>query len=265
VLFRIARVVVLLTACASFAACGGPSQAHNNKAQPPADPSADSDSDGIPDKAELRSFDDRQNFRRWFAAIAEMQFYQLSDEWNAQQRDCAGLIRFAWREALRKHDRPWFQKMGADYEPVAPDVRAFNMETNPLGEKLFRADFGSFHEGDLASGKFAEFADARTLKNFNCVFVSRDRRHAEQGDLLFFHQPWVQKFPYHAMIFIAEPARDGEGAADWVVYHTGASPTDEGALKKVRLAVLDHHPDKRWRPVQSNHNFLGFYRLKMLD
>lgn len=264
-LFRIARVVVLLIACASFAACGGPSQAHNNPPQPPADPSADSDSDGLPDKAELRSFDDRQNFRRWFATVAEMQFYQLSDEWNAQQRDCSGLIRFAWREALRKHDRPWFQKMGADYEPVAPDVRAFNLDTNPLGEKLFRADFGSFQEGDVANGKFAEFADARTLKNFNCVFVSRDRRDAEQGDLLFFHQPWVQKFPYHAMIFIAEPTRDGEGASDWVVYHTGASPTDEGALKKVRLAVLDHHPDKRWRPVKSNRNFLGFYRLKMLD
>jgi uncharacterized protein YfaT (DUF1175 family) len=265
VLFRIARVVVLLTACASFAACGGPSQAHNNKAQPPADPSADSDSDGIPDKAELRSFDDRQNFRRWFAAIAEMQFYRLSDEWNPEQRDCAGLIRFALREALRKHDRPWFQKMGADYEMIAPDVRAFTLETNVLGEKLFRTGFGSFQESDLANGKFAEFADARTLKNFNCSFVSRDRRRTERGDLIFFHQPWVQKFPYHAMVFIGEPAHDGEGAADWVVYHTGSSPMDQGALKKVRLNVLDQHPDKRWRPVESNPNFLGFYRLKMLD
>jgi uncharacterized protein YfaT (DUF1175 family) len=40
---------------------------------------------------------------------------------------------------------------------------------------------------------------------------------------------------------------------------------DQGALKKVRLNVLDQHPDKRWRPVESNPNFLGFYRLKMLD
>lgn len=262
---RIAYFLGVLVACASLAACGRPSQAHNDRAQPMVDASADSDNDGIPDKAELRSIDDRQNFRRWFAAIAEMQFYRASDEWNAEQRDCAGLIRFSWREALRKHDRPWFQKMGADYEPVAPDVRAFNLDTNPLGEKLFRTNFGSFQEGDLASGKFAEFADARTLKNFNCVFVSRDRHRAERGDLLFFHQPWVQKFPYHAMIFLGEPVRDGEGAGDWVVYHTGSSPTDKGTLKKVRLAVLDHHPDKRWRPIESNPNFLGFYRLKMLD
>jgi uncharacterized protein YfaT (DUF1175 family) len=262
---RVAFFLVLLVACASLAGCSRASQAHNNKPQPVSEPSKDSDGDGIPDKAELRSFDDRQNFRRWFAAIAEMQFYQLSNEWNPEQRDCAGLIRFALREALRKHDRPWFQKMGAGYESVAPDVRAFTLDTNVLGEKLFRTDFGSFQESDLANGKFAEFADARTLKNFNCTFLSRDRRRAERGDLIFFHQPWVQKFPYHAMVFIGETAHDGEGAADWVVYHNGSSPGDQGALKKVRLALLDHHPDKRWRPIDSNRNFLGFYRLKMLD
>jgi uncharacterized protein YfaT (DUF1175 family) len=155
--------------------------------------------------------------------------------------------------------------MGAEYEPVAPDVREFTLESDVLGEKLFRTDFGAFQESDLKSGKFSEFADARTLKTFNCVFVSRDRRRAEQGDLLFFHQPWVQKFPYHAMIFVGEPAHDGEGAEDWVVYHTGSSPADEGTVKKVRLAVLDHHPDKRWRPIENNPNFLGFYRLKIVD
>lgn len=256
---------VLLVACGCSAACSRPSQAHNNVARPAADASADFDSDGFPDKAELRSFDDRQNFRRWFAAIAEAQFYRVSDEWSTQQRDCAGLVRFALREALRKHDRLWFQKMGAEYESVAPDVRAFSLETNPLGEKLFRTDFGAFQEGDIANGKFSEFADARTLKNFNSVFISRRRHRAERGDLLFFHQPWVQKFPYHVMIHVGEPIRDGEGAADWVVYHTGSSPTDEGMIKKVRLSVLDHHPDKRWRPLETNPNFLGFYRLKILD
>ncbi len=262
---RLANSLILLIACALLVACGRSSQAHSNKAQPIVDSSADSDGDGIPDTAELRTLEDRQNFRRWFGAIAEMQFYQMSDEWNIGQRDCAGLVRFAWREALRKHDRSWFQKMGAAYEPIAADVRAFNLETGPLGEKLFRTDFGSFQETDLASGKFSEFADARTLKNFNSVFVGRDRRRAQRGDLLFFNQPWVQRFPYHVMIFIGEPLKDGEGKTDWVVYHTGASPTDKGTLKKVRVAVLDQHPDKRWRPIEANPNFLGFYRLKILE
>ena len=77
--------------------------------------SLDSDNDGLPDGAELESFMDRENFRSWFTLIAEGQFYQLSKDWNAEQRDCAGLVRFAWREALRRHDRPWFQKMGPGY------------------------------------------------------------------------------------------------------------------------------------------------------
>ena len=57
----------------------------------------DSDNDGIPDVAELRTFQDRESFRRWFTAIAETQFYQISDQWNSDQRDCAGLVRFAIR------------------------------------------------------------------------------------------------------------------------------------------------------------------------
>src|SRR5947207_4598272 len=225
----------------------------------------DSDNDGIPDAAELHTFQDRDNFRRWFTAIAETQFYQLSDQWNAEQRDCAGLVRFAMREALRKHDRIWFQKMGPNYETVAGDIGEFDLDHNPLGEKIFRTDFGSFAEGDLRNGRFSEFADGRTLKNFNTVFVTRDRRAAVAGDLLIYYQPWVQKFPYHVMIFLGPAGISPNGVNDWVVYHTGSSPIDKGTVKKVELSVLDHHPDPRWRPVESNKNFLGFYRLKILQ
>jgi uncharacterized protein YfaT (DUF1175 family) len=227
--------------------------------------SIDADADGIPDAAELTTFGDRENFRRWFTGIAETQFYEMSKEWNDEQRDCAGLVRFAWREALRAHDRRWLARMGASYEAFAPDVRAYTLEHSPLGEKIFRANFGSFRESDLKDDTFSEFADARTLKEFNSTFVSRERRQAQAGDLLFFYQPFAQKYPYHVMIFLGAAREDGEGANDWVVYHTGASPTDKGTVKKVRLAVLDHHPDPRWRPVASNRNFLGFYRLKILQ
>jgi len=227
--------------------------------------SLDSDNDGIPDSAELQSFMDRENFRRWFTLIAEGQFYHLSEQWNAAQRDCAGLVRFAWREALRHHDRVWFQKMGPGYSAIAPDIARYNLEQSPLGERLFRTNFGSYKEGELVNGTFSEFADARTLKSFNVKFISRDRHYAEAGDLLFFYQPWVQKFPYHVMIFLGGSKLSNEQSSDWVVYHTGSSPTDDGTMKKVELSVLDHHPNKRWRPLESNSNFLGFYRLKILD
>jgi uncharacterized protein YfaT (DUF1175 family) len=227
--------------------------------------SLDYDNDGIPDTAELQSFMDRENFRRWFTLIAEGQFYRLSKEWNAEQRDCAGLVRFAWREALRRHDRAWFQKMGPGYKVIAPDVARYNLEQSPLGEKLFRTNFGSYKEGDLSTETFSEFADARTLKSFNTRFVGRDRHYAQSGDLLFFYQPWVQKFPYHVMMFLGDSRLGVERSSDWVVYHTGASPTGEGTVKKVELSVLDHHPNRRWRPVETNPNFLGYFRLKILD
>ncbi|HEX8719293.1 MAG TPA: DUF1175 family protein [Pyrinomonadaceae bacterium] len=225
----------------------------------------DSDSDGIPDRAELRTYGDRESFRQWFTAIAEAQFYHASPVWNESQRDCAGLVRFSWREALRAHDRAWLLRMGEGYDPVAPDVRAYSLERGPVGEKLFRTSSGSFAESDLADGTFSEFADARTLREFNARFVGRDPARAEPGDLLFFHQPWVQKYPYHVMLFLGRARTDSEGAADWVVYHTGAAPGDGGEVRKVRLSVLSRHPDPRWRPLASNRNFLGFYRLKILE
>jgi hypothetical protein len=231
--------------------------------------SIDADDDGIPDRAELRSYGDRENFRRWFTALAETQFYEMSKQWNAEQRDCAGLVRFSWREALRTHDRPWLRRMGGAYESVAPDVRAYTLERgSPLGERLFRTRPGAFQESDLTGDTFSDFADARTLKEFNTEFVSRERGRAEAGDLLFFHQPWAGRYPYHVMIFLGEAREAAEGASDWVVYHTGASADGDGgrggAIRKVRLAVLDGHPDRRWRPVATNRNFLGFYRLKIL-
>jgi uncharacterized protein YfaT (DUF1175 family) len=239
--------------------------ARDTQVMPDAVSWGDADNDGIPDVEELASFNDRENFRRWLTAIAEMQFYRMSDEWNAEQRDCAGLVRFSWREALRSHDRAWFQRMGQEYEPFAPDVSQYTLDNSPLGEKIFRASAVGLKQSEAVDDGFSEFVDARCLKQFNCAFVSRDRRRAQPGDLLFFFQPWVQKLPYHVMIFLGASRVASEGASDWVVYHTGASAMDAGTVKKVRLSVLDHHPDKRWRPVPSNRNFLGFYRLKILD
>ena len=225
----------------------------------------DTDRDGIPDGEELASSSDRQHFRQWFTGIAEMQFYEMSKAWNVEQQECAGLVRFAWREALRRHTNEWFSRMGPGYEALAPDVNAYDLENGLLKEKIFRTDDGAFKGADIADGSFSDFADARTLKSFNTFFVSRDRRDAQAGDLLFYYQPWVQKYPYHVMIFLGQAREASEDANDWVVYHTGASPVDKGTVKKVRLAVLDHHPDPRWRPIELNKNFLGFYRLKILN
>ena len=268
---RLAPALLLCAALPLFAACRQTAARPGAAAPQPARATAtapvwdDSDSDGIPDPLELRSYGDRESFRAWLTSVAETQFYETSGEWNEAQRDCAGLVRFAWREALRRHDRAWLLRMGEAYDPVAPDVRAYTLERSPVGEKLFRTASGSFNESDLADGTFSEYADARTLKECNSRFVGRDARRAEPGDLLFFHQPWVQKYPYHVMLFLGRARTDAEGAADWLVYHTGSSAADAGEVRKVRLSALARHPDPRWRPVAANKNFLGFYRLKILE
>src|SRR6185369_16665726 len=112
----------LVLAYVSISRSSGPTLSRRIEKRSEPGPNVDMDHDGLPDNVELRTFNDQESFRRWFTWVAEMQFYNLSDQWNPEQRDCAGLVRFAWREALRPHDRLWFQKMGENYDPVAPDL-----------------------------------------------------------------------------------------------------------------------------------------------
>jgi hypothetical protein len=58
-------------------ACGPPLTPDSNRSE--LGPNVDLDHDGLPDNVELRSFNDRENFRRRFTWGAEMQFYNLSD------------------------------------------------------------------------------------------------------------------------------------------------------------------------------------------
>ena len=63
--------------------------------------------DGIPDALRLDDPRDEQAFRRWFTFLAEAQYFQPPPSRPAEINDCAALIRYAYREALRKHDGPW--------------------------------------------------------------------------------------------------------------------------------------------------------------
>ena len=166
-------------------------------------------------------------------------------------KPCASTIAFGFKNGT------WIQL-------TAPDVARYNLEQVRSARSCFAPPLVPI-KMEVSNGTFSEFADARTLKSFNSTFISRDRQDAETGDLLFFYQPWVQKYPYHVMVFLGRAKMGANPANDWVVYHTGASATDEGTVKKVELSVLDQHPNKRWRPIESNSNFLGFYRLKILD
>ena len=216
----------------------------------------DSYGDGTPDRIRLRTRADQEAFRDWFRYLAELQAFRPSREWPPELTDCAALVRFAYREALRPHDSAWLQQAGLSTVPPLGEIRAVHYPFPGLGAGLFRV-----RDGDSPAA-FAQFADAQTLLRRNVFFVSRDLRQARPGDLLFFRQ-LVPRQPYHSMIFLGDGlVRPEKGP--FVVYHTGPMDDQPGEIRRPSLDELMRHPEPRWRPTPGNSNFLGIYRWNIL-
>ena len=223
---------------------------------------ADAVGDGTPDFLRLHDPADRQAFRRWFTLLAESQYYRGK---NAAPEivDCAALLRFAYREALREHDAAWALTMALPAPASAGDIRQYQYPYTPLGSALFRVRGGRFAADDLRDGAFAEFADAETLWRHNTFSVGRSLSRARPGDLLFFRQDSAARMPFHAMIFLGRSQIE-PGSEQFVVYHTGPNGSAPGEIKRLSIAELLTYPDARWRPTASNPAFLGVYRWNIL-
>ena len=205
-----------------------------------------------PIAAQMRLSDasDRAAFRSWFVLLADAQFESAAGEVT----DCAALIRFAYREALRAHTPEWARRIALPFTPTFPDVR-FGPKPTEGGWPLFRVSAGR-------APRYAEFADARTLVTLNARAMGRSVAALQPGDLLYFHQP-EQSQPDHLMVFVGRSFFDPD-SRDWVVYHTGPSADGPGEVRKVRLRDLQQHPSPRWRPLTSNRRFVGVFRLAAL-
>jgi uncharacterized protein YfaT (DUF1175 family) len=219
---------------------------------------ADSFSDGTPDFLRLTTAPDQRAFREWFTLLAERQALEPSGK---EITDCAALLRFAYREALRRHDAAWVTSAKLGDAPVPADIAKYTYPHTPLGPDIFRTREGPFQAADLTDGTFSEFAEVKSLVVANTHFIGRDVRSARPGDLLFFRQQ-EQRSPFHSMIFVGR-SHYGPGD-DWIVYHTGPNGKWKGEMRRVPLASLMRHPDPRWRPLVTNPNFLGFYRWNIL-
>jgi len=213
--------------------------------------------DGTPDFLRLSDPADRGAFRRWFATIADYQAMRPRGEVPEEITDCASLLRYSYREALKRHDAGWFRDTGMDVMAPPGEIGAWHYPETPLGAGLFRVRPGSFVAGDVGDGAFAQFADAKTLVERNAFLVSRDVREAEPGDLLFYRQ-FGQSSPWHSMIVVEA------GMRARVVYDTGPDHGRLGELRRVLVAELLEHPQAQWRPVAGNPNFLGVYRWNIL-
>lgn len=217
----------------------------------------DRDTDGMPDEVELADPADRQAFRQWFTAIAESQFYAPDPRWEQVHRDCAGLLRFAYTQALRAHDRRWLAERPYLHRSPSADVRRYSYPDVPvIGTRVFRTAPGVFRAGDDPARDFAVSASALVLAELNCLRISGSAADALPGDLLFFRDIDNPHSPMHSMVLLA---------GERVVYHTGPVADGPGEVRLVRLADLDRHRDERWHARADNPHFLGFYRWKILE
>jgi hypothetical protein len=203
--------------------------------------------------------------------IADYQAMRPAAQVPNEITDCASLLRYAYREALKKHDAEWFKDTGMEAGALPGEIGAWHYPDTPLGAGLFRVSPGPFQRGDEGTGTFARFADAKTLVERNAYLVSRNVWQAEPGDLLFYRQ-FGQSSPWLSMIV----TRVGSDAA--VVYDSGADQTphaqgstsgdpDHGAsggLQRVALTDLLGNPQVDLRPLASNPNFMGVYRWNIL-
>jgi len=247
-------LLALLALAATFALAGAPSAK--------APDFTDTFSDGTPDQLRLHQPSDREAFVRWFSFLAEAEYVAQSQDRAPEITDCAALLRFAYREALRKHDGAWATSLKLPQVPALPSITAYSYPHTPLGASIFRVVPGPFRPEDLHSNAFREFADAGKLQKFNTHFVSREIRQARPGDLLFFHQP-DQRSPWHAMIYLGQ-SQFSSGTEEWVVYHTGPTGKTAGELRRFSVQELLNFPFTRWRPLPNNPAFLGVYRWNIL-
>ena len=184
------------------------------------------------------STDQIRTFRSWIVTIAEDQIARgPNPRWN--QRDCAGLVRFAVHEALENHDMAWRKANGFLGKPLPAEMKLTHEERTRL--KSWRAQ-----------GATSQFARALPLIQENAQFIGKTTERAEPGDLMFFDQGDDQ----HVMIWTGPS----------IVYHNGAKPRPaDNGLRKVTYNDLMNWPDSRWRPNPENPNFVGFFRLQFLS
>ena len=177
-------------------------------------------------------------FRAWTVRIINEQLRQgPTPRW--QQKDCAGLVRFATHEALQQHDAKWLKANGVSVEQLPPEIELTETQ---------RALANNWKQTGDEKGAFIS---AIGLIQNNAHFIGKDINQALPGDLIFFDQGDAQ----HLMVWMGS----------YIAYHTGTvTPTDTG-LRAVKLKQLMQWKDTRWQPEPNNPNYIGIYRLDFLS
>ncbi len=166
------------------------------------------------------------------AEVASAQITKPDPAWEPAQRDCAGLVRFAYRSAFKR------------------------LRPARLQRPLFV---------DLV-GRAVDFADAETLvQGGSFVSLGRGadaRRRLRTGDLLAFRQDrGDDDVVWHLMVAVVPPSGDAS-----VIYHPGLPAPGERdpGVRHGSLRSLSVDAPLAWRPDLDNPGFLGFFRFAEL-
>ena len=192
---------------------------------------------------------DEWALRTSVARLALEQAHTMSPRWEPHQRDCAGLIRFAYREALSARSEKQLAALATPQQLFLPPVSDRTRRLLPAYPKIWGVGFDR-----TGAERFESFADAETLIGFNFRKIAVKPEDALPADLLVFRKALESDEPYHLMLI---GARSVAGRSV-VVYHNGASGPD-GAVRVIPLDDLYHSPDPAWIPTPDNPQFLGVY------
>ena len=194
---------------------------------------------------------DENALRQVVTDVALLQARRLSPLWEPKQRDCAGLVRFAYRTALEQRDATRTTKLGIPAKLNLPPV-------TDQARQLFPG-FPQIWQTGMTGGeaRYGYFADAETLIGYNFRLKSRNIAVARSGDLLVYQKPLINDEPYHLMLFAAGRAEN------LAVYHNGARG-DDAQVRVVRIHELLKSPDPVWIPSAENPYFLGVYEWNRL-
>lgn len=198
------------------------------------------------DSAYLLPEDDRA-MRQAVTRLALLQARKISPAWQAGQQDCAGLIRFTYREALEPRSSVQLKTLALPNALFLPPVSDFSRRLLSDYPRIWQIGYGK--EGKAS---FGAFADAETLISFNFRKKNRNLQEARDGDILVFHKTMDDEQPFHLMLFVESHP------ANLVVYHNGATGQD-AQVRVVSISDLLTSPDSTWLPLPTNPHFLGVY------
>ena len=180
--------------------------------------------------AELRlNHQQEAAFRGWFTRIVWEQ-YRVGPNGRWTHRDCAGLVRFALKEAFATHDGKWKRTNSVSGMLAPPEIILSLEQKKELPEWTFERGI--------------------QLVQKHTRFITKDINQALPGDVLFYDFGDTQ----HLMIWMGS----------YIAYHNGSHSKNDSGLRKQTLKSLMTWKDTRWRPLEQNPNFIGIYRFSFL-